>query len=525
MNIGLLLTRHARYRPHHPALTVGQQRLTYRELNAKVNRLCNALLRAGLGKGDKVATLLPNCLQLVLMYWAAAKTGIVIVPASPLLQPSGLRTMLQDCDALMLLADHKYATEINEIRAGLQDIDNDRYILVAAETASGDMAGGDMASGGMAGGGMRSYDQFVEGAADSEPPDAGLSGADMFNIMYSSGTTGAPKGIIHSHDVRAHYCTLFAAAWRMSPESIVLHAGSIVFNGSMLDFMPWMYLGCSYILHQSFDAAAVLNEIARSKVTHIIMVPTQIMALLNHPDFEPQKLASLEMLQNVGAPLMLNYKHRINRQLPGIFYELYGVTEGFVTVLDKHDALRKAGSVGVPPPFFEICILDDNGNELPAGEVGEICGRSPIQMPGYYKRPELTAKTIVNGWLHSGDAGYVDDEGFLYLVDRLKDMIISGGVNVYPKDIEEIIIRHEAVAEVAVFGIPDGRWGEVPVAAVILHDGGALDCGDLIAWTNARVGARYQRLNDAVVLRSFPRNIAGKTLKRYIKDAYLAGRA
>jgi len=507
LNIGTLLSRHARYRPNRPALVIGETRLTFRQLDAQVNRLANALLGADLSKGEKVATVLPNCLELVLIYWAAAKTGLVIVPASPLLQPRGLATLLQDSDTALLLAHASFADSLARIRGDLSGIREDRYVLVGADTAPD---------------GFQTYEDFIADASDDAPPDAGLTDQDVFNIMYSSGTTGAPKGIVHTHYVRAHYCTLFASAWRMTPESVVLHAGSIVFNGAMLDFMPWMFVGCTYILHEAFDAGAVIETIERERVTHMIMVPSQITALLNHPDFAPERLSSLEMLQNVGAPLLLEHKHRLNRALPGRFYELYGLTEGFVTILDRDDAIRKAGSVGVPPAFFEMRILDEAGNDLPTGQIGEICGRGPILMAGYYKRPELTAQAIVDGWLHSGDAGYVDEDGFLFLVDRIKDMIISGGVNVYPKDIEEIVVQHPAVAEVSVFGIPDDKWGEVPVAAVIVTDNASVAPADLVAWTNERVGAKFQRLADVTILESFPRNVAAKTLKREIREAYLA---
>lgn len=331
-----------------------------------------------------------------------------------------------------------------------------------------------------------------------------------------------PKGIVHNHYVRSNYCTLFASAFRMSPESVVLHSGAIVFNGAMMDFMPWMFLGCRYILHESFDAKRMLDEIESSQVTHIIMVPSQIMALLNHPEFDSSKLASLQMIQSLGSPLLLEYKKRLNELLPGRFYELYGLTEGFITCLDKRDAVRKLGSVGVPLSFLEMRILDDSGKQVAAGEIGEICGRGPLLMPGYYNRPDLTAQAVVDGWLHSGDLGYVDDDGFLYLVDRIKDMIISGGVNVYPKDIEEVIVTHPAVAEVAVFGKPDAKWGEVPVAAIMLRNGQDETTDNLVEWTNQRVGAKFQRLADCFVVPEFPRNVAGKTLKRELRENYLA---
>jgi len=232
----------------------------------------------------------------------------------------------------------------------------------------------------------------------------------------------------------------------------------------------------------------------------------------------------MEAICSVGAPLHREHKDKLTQMLPGRFYELYGLTEGFVTILDKDDYATKPDSVGVPIPFSNMRIISDQGIDAEVGEVGEIVGQSPLPMPGYYKQQELTSQAIVDGWLHSGDLGYVDADGYLYLVDRKKDLIISGGVNVFPKDIEEIIVKHPAVREAAVFGVPSEKWGETPLAAVILLKSGAITEGELCDWINERVDGKHQRVQAVVFKDDFPRSTAGKTLKREMREAYWAGR-
>jgi len=237
-------------------------------------------------------------------------------------------------------------------------------------------------------------------------------------------------------------------------------------------------------------------------------------------NFSGSKLQSLRMLCSVGAPWHREHKEKLLPLLADSLYELYGLTEGFITVLDSKDFARKIDSVGTPIPFGEMRIVGDDGRDLGAGEVGEIVGRSPLMMPGYYKRPDLTAQAIKDGWLFTGDVGMADADGFLHLVDRKKDMIISGGVNVFPKDIEEVAVQHEAVREVAVFGVPDDKWGESPLAAVVLKSGQTVTGEDLRAWINSRVSARYQQVCDVVFVDDLPRSTAGKTLKRVLREQY-----
>jgi long-chain acyl-CoA synthetase len=274
------------------------------------------------------------------------------------------------------------------------------------------------------------------------------------------------------------------------------------------------------VLQEKFDAVEFIETVARERVTHVMMVPSQIVAVLDAPNFCREKLQSLQMLSSVGAPWHREHKARMLEVLPDSLYELYGLTEGFITVLDRTDFTSHIDTVGRPITFSEMRIVGPDGRDRPTGEVGEIVGTSPLMMPGYHGRPDLTAQALRDGWLHTGDLGLVDDAGFLHLVDRAKDLIITGGVNVYPRDIEEVVARHPAVREVAVFGVPNEKWGESPVAAVVARDGSTIEPGELRAWVNARVDARFQQIQDVILLDEFPRSTAGKTLKRVLRDRF-----
>ena len=500
-----LIERHARYRGDRLAVVFADQRLSWAEFNTQVHRLANALQARGIGKNDKIATALPNSMELLLAYWATVSIGAVLVPLSPLLNAAGLINLLNNADVRLLFLTPTLMDEIDARRTEINNIESQNYIEV-----------------GEAHEGRSSYSAFVADSSSEPPTYPQMQQQDLFNIVYSSGTTGLPKGIMHSHLVRANYGSHFAASFRMTPESVVLHTGSIVFNGAFVTLMPCFFLGARYILHPHFDVEAMIDTIEQEKVTHIMMVPAQIIALLQSPSFSQQNMQSMEMLLTIGAPLQQQYKEAVNAVIPGRFYELYGLTEGFVTILDRNDFNNQSGSVGCPPPGYDIRIVNDDGEDLGPGEIGEIVGRGPILSSGYYRQPELTRETFRDGWLYSGDLGYLDESGFLYLAGRKKELIISGGVNVYPQDIEEVAAAHELVLEVAVFGVESAKWGETPVAAVVLQPEAAIDSSALREWINERVEARFQKISTVVIVDQMPRNVAGKTLKNVLKENYLA---
>lgn len=504
--LGRILTRHAQYRAKETAVVFGDSRLSYSGFNSYVNRWANVLQSLGVERGDRVATVLPNSLELLATYWSCAKLGAAAVPLSPLLLEDGLVSLFSDAQPRIVITSEALRPPVERAVGRLSYMSAPRCVLIDGTSP-----------------GVDGSKALIAGARETEP-EVAVEADDLATIMYTSGTTGLPKGIMHTHFIRSMYAGLLASNWEMRAHSKVLHTGAIIFNGALVTMLPAFYAGATYILHEQFNVDAMLETVATEKVTHMMLVPSQILSMLNAPRFDPSKLQSLEMILSLGAPLQKAHKDALNVALPGRFCELYGLTEGFITVLDRADAVRKAGSVGIPPPFYDMRIIDQAGRDCVPGAVGEILGRGPITMAGYINQVDLTDDTLCGGWVHSGDLGYVDEDGYLYLVDRKKDMIDSGGVKVYPKDIEEIAAQHPAVREIAVFGIPHDKWGETPLAAIVLRPGFTAEAEELRDWINARVSARYQRVHQVVIMSDFPRNAAGKILKREMRHPYWEGR-
>jgi len=344
--------------------------------------------------------------------------------------------------------------------------------------------------------------------------------------VYTSGTTGTPKGILHTHFARERMASSLALAFGVRESSKTLLTTPLFTNGTWAVMLPTVLLGGTVVLMRRFDPKAFLNLVEREKCTHTLMVPTQFNMVLQDPDLRRRDLSSLEALVSVGSALRLETRTAILAAFPCEFYELYGLTEGVGTVIGRRHMALKPGSVGKPGTGNDIRIIDPAGRELPGGEIGEIVGYASGLMKGYYKRPDLTEEILWRDergrtYIKTGDVGRLDEDGFLYLLDRKKDMIVSGGINVFASDVEEVFSRHPEVADVAVIGAPHETWGETPVALVIPKPGASIAEDELREWGNARLG-KYQRVSEVRLWDHFPRNALGKVLKRGLREAYFS---
>jgi acyl-CoA synthetase (AMP-forming)/AMP-acid ligase II len=500
-----LWASHARFRADKTALVCGPERLSWGELNRRCNRVANALLDAGAGKPASIAVLMNNSVDTAVVMLGIAKAGACLVPISTMLTPAQVATMLSDSGASVLFASGATRALAD---AAIQQLNDGRdHLLICSGEAVGP---------------WRSLDDWLRGAGENEPAvryDLG----DDFNIIYSSGTTGTPKGIVQTHRARQHWSYSNALELRMDPTSVALATTSLYSNGTWFMLLPPLFVGGTVIVMESFSPEAFLELVAREGVTHTFMVPTQYIGVLESPALDGADLSSLRYMLSAGSPLRQDTKDAILERLGTGLFELYGFTEGFATIC-RPEQQHKRGSVGTPVLGFDLRIVDEDGRELPANEAGEIVGYVGGLMKHYHRREDATEAAIWRdergrSFLRSGDIGKLDEDGFLYILDRKKDMIISGGFNVFPRDIEEVLGAHPEVSDVTVIGIPDPRWGETPLALVIPVAAAQPDPAALLTWANERL-AKQQRLKAVELRESFPRNALGKVIKRELREPY-----
>lgn len=497
-----LVALHGKWRAARPALIEGERRLTWRQFEHETARVANGLDLLSLQSGDRVAVLMDNSLEMVVLLFGILRRGCVAVPLNVSISDAAVAGMIEDADARAVFANSRHCARIDALRATSQVVA--RAVRVAL------------------GGAGPGWADFNTWSSAQSPEWAGAVRPEQeCNIIYSSGTTGTPKGIVHTHGTRMHWAIDLALALRYRSDCVTLCSLGLFSNITWVAMLCTVLVGGTMVVMPSFDAAAAVELMERERVSHGTLVPVQLERMLRVPHLEQRDLSSLDSFMCCGSPLALDIKREFPRRFDCRLIELYGLTEGLCTILAPEDFDRKTDSVGKPFLGTDLKIVGEDDREVPDGETGEIVGLSPLLMSGYHANNAASGDatwTDARGrrWLRTGDLGRLDSEGFLYIVDRKKDMILSGGQNIYPADIEAIMRTHPDVADVAVVGVRSLKWGETPIAVVVPVPDARIAEQELVEWTNARVG-KQQRIRGIVSRATLPRNANGKVLKRELR--------
>ncbi len=473
---------------------------TYGEMAQRSAALAAGLSQLGVGRGDVVGILSYNCPEFLETVFAANYVGAVAMPinwrlAAPevryILEHSGARVLVCDEALVDLGAAATQGTEAGLVRACISPAPPDGW------TAFGDLHGA------------------PDGVAR-----AAVGADDIHRLMYTSGTTGRPKGVMITHANLAWKNMAHMIEFGFTSADLGLACGPLYHVGALdLTTTSLIAAGATVIIHRSFDAAAVVNELERSRVSTVWLAPAMVNAIMALPDVDRHDLSSVRLIINGGEKMPIPLIERIQRAFPSAWFaDAYGLTETVSgdTFLDRDSIVTKLGSVGRPCLYLELDIWDDQGRSMPTGASGEIVMRGPKVFPGYWRDPEATAMAFAGGWFHTGDIGFRDEDGYLFIVDRLKDMIVSGGENIASSEIERVLYEHEAVLEAAVVGSPDDRWGEVPVAFVVRREGSTVAPEELLEHCRGQL-ARYKVPKEITFLDALPRNPSGKVLKRQLR--------
>jgi acyl-CoA synthetase (AMP-forming)/AMP-acid ligase II len=502
-----LIAQNGRWLANLPALTDGAVSLSWRELADGTARVANALAALPVARNERVAVLMENRIETVLVLFGIVRAGAVAVPLNVSIPDAAVAGMCADADCAAVFASGPHCGRIDALRA--------HQGLGARHFIGCDPPGGEWLD----------FQSFTA-AATTAPPPGEIAPDDECNIIYSSGTTALPKGIVHTHACRMRWATEAAIALRYRSGCRTLCSLGLFSNISWVAMLATILVGGTIVLMKSFGSREALTLIEAERVTHGAFVPVQLERMLADPRRREFQTTSLETIMCCGSPLPVAVKLGFAREFDCNLIELYGLTEGLITILQPEDFQDKIRSVGKPVLGADIRIIGDDDREVALGETGEIVGYGPLVMAGYHglERANQDATWTDEAgrrWLRTGDLGRLDGEGFLYVVDRKKDMILSGGQNIYPADIEIVLRGHPAVAEVAVIGVPSERWGETPLAVVVLQPGQSAAAAELLEWTNSRVG-KQQRLSAIIWRDRLPRNPNGKVLKRELRLEYLS---
>jgi len=514
MNLGQILTVNAKKFPRTVALQDRERGFTYPELNTRVNKLAHSLISLGLNKGDKVAVLLENSIEIVEVYLATAKTGLVIVPINFRLAGAGVEYIVNDSDAQAVIVHDEFTPTVDAIKANLGNVGVDNYIVVGAEVD-----------------GYREYESFMCDAPTTEP-QARVAPEDTWILIYTSGTTGKPKGVVRSHESHVAFYLINAVDFGFNEHDICLNVMPLCHINSTFFTFTFTYIGGTAYIHpaRSFRAAEILEVIEREKITFISLIPTHYSIMLNVPDeARARDVSSIRKLLCSSAPVRKDIKLAIMDFFPGVeLYEAYGSTEaGIVTILKPEDQMKKLGSIGFESLGTDVVkILDEEGSEVGVGQIGELYSRGPMLFDEYYKLPKKTAASFCGEWFSAGDMARRDEDGFYQIVDRKDNLIISGGEHVYPSEVEKVIGSHPGVMDVAVIGLPDEKWGEVVTAFAIPQDPADPPVEEeVIGFCKGKM-AGYKRPKSIhfISQAEMPRTGSGKILHRALRERVIGSR-
>jgi long-chain acyl-CoA synthetase len=515
MPVGDIVRRSAHRAPEKTALIFGKREISYGELNQRVNGMANSLLKLGIGKGDRVAVLLHSCPEYFEIYYACAKSGGIFVPINTLLRESELKKICEYLEPRFLVFSPDYGELAQRFRGELTC--TEFLIELGGESSSP----------------FTRYETLVEEGGPEEPGVL-VSDDDIMSIFLTSGTTGLPKGAMRTH--RHAFIDNMVGAIELR----------LQYNDRVLMVFPFYHvtwednlrhiLMCNTIVIRRegrFDPKEVLKILSGQKITICQFVPTMLSSLLQEEGIEDYDLSHFRLLTYAASPMPVELLKRTMTRFKCQFMQLYGQTETgpLTTVLRPEDhvlegseaEMARLASAGRPVVNYEVRIVDQDGNDVAPGVVGEIIVRSECMTVGYWRLSDETAKILKDGWLYTGDFGKFDDHGYVYIVDRKNDMIISGGKNIYPREIEELLYEHDAILEAAVIGVPDEHWGESVKAVVVLKEGKKVSEEALISFCKERL-ASYKKPRSVEFRVELPKNPTGKILKRLIKDEYWKGR-
>lgn len=502
-----------RERPEADFAVQGERRMTYREAAAEVNRLANAFVSAGLQIGDRVAVLSKNSIEYAVFYYGASKAGLVPVPLNYRLAPPEWTYIINDSEAKLLIAAGDYVSAADGIRGELKGVE--RFVAIGGTGASG----------------WDDYHQWVAGQPPA-PSDRIITDDHDVYQMYTSGTTGNPKGAVLTHGaVTANMVQIVTTLEGEPGERWLLVAPIYHAAAAMTSFNCVYWGGCLYI-QEDFNPVEVVRALSEERIGLAVLVPAMIQALLVYvPDVAERRYDDLRLIVYAASPIAEETLRRAMEVFKCDFAQAYGMTEttAGLTVLLPSDHRRAVEeqpelllSAGRPLPGTELRIVDEQDSPVPNGSIGEIVARGPQLMRGYWNLPDESAETLRGGWMHTGDAGITDDEGYIYIQDRVNDMIVSGAENVYPRVIEEVLFQHPAVADAAAIGVPDAEWGETVKAVVVLREGQTATEEELIDFCRGKLGG-FERPRSVDFVSELPRNLTGKVLKRQLREPYWAG--